>query len=66
MVKQELNKSPMDIVEGAIIFLNNLTEEDIIWENIHDRILVITWASRVVNKHSNLKMVEEKWNFMQK
>ena len=61
-----MNKRPLDIDEGAIRFLNSLTEEDIIWGNIQDRIVVITWARRVVHKHRHLKMVEVKWNFMHK
>ena len=49
-----------------INLLNDLTEEDIRWGNIQDRIVVITWANRVVHKHCHLKMVEAKWNFMHK
>ena len=52
--KLDLNKRPLDIAEGALNFLKSLTEEDIRWGNIQDRILVITWARRVVHKNHHL------------
>ena len=60
MVKKVLNKNTMDTTNNAISFLNNLTEEEIRKENIQDRVLVITWERRVVNKHHHLETVHEK------
>ena len=54
----------MDTANNEISFLKNLTEEDIEQENIQDRVLVITWARKVVNKHRHLETVEAKVNFM--
>ena len=64
MEKQDLNKRPMDTTNNAISFLNNFTEEDLRQENIQDRVMVITWARKVVNKHHHLETVEAKVNFM--
>ena len=64
--KLDLHKRPFDTAEGAINFLNSLTDEDIKQGNIWDRIPVITWARRAVHKHRHLNMVEAKWNFMHK
>ena len=64
MVKQVLNKNPIDIANNAIIFLNNLIEEEIKKANIQDRFLVITWERRVVNKYHHLETIQEKIGFM--
>jgi len=60
MVKQVLNKKPIDTTNNAIKFLNNLTEEEIKKENIQDRFLVVTWARKVVNKCHHLETVQAK------
>ena len=64
MVKQVLNKKPMDTTNNAISFLNNLTEEEIKKANIQDKVLVITLARRVVNKYHHLETVQEKIDIM--
>ena len=38
-------------------FLNRLTEEELNTTNIKDRISIITWARKVVNKHQHLDIV---------
>ena len=60
MVKHVLNKKPIDTSNNAIKFLNNLTEEEVKKQNIHDRVLVITWERKVVNKYHHLATVEVK------
>ena len=64
MVKQVFNKKPIDTSNNAIKFLNSLTEEEIKKLNIHDRVLVITWARKVVNKYHHLETVEAKIDIM--
>ena len=54
----------MDRANNAINFLNNLTEEEIRKANIQDRVLVITWEIRVVNKYHHLEIVQEKIDVM--
>ena len=54
----------MDTTNNAIYFLNNLTEEEIRKENIQDRVLVITWERRVVNKYHHLETVQAKIDVM--
>ena len=60
MVKQVLNKKPIDTTNNEIKFLNNLIEEEIKKANIQDRVLVITWARKVVNKYHHLATVQAK------
>ena len=64
MVKQVLNKNPIGTTHNAISFFNNLTEEEIRKANIQDRVLVITWERRVVNKYQHLKIVQAKIEVM--
>ena len=59
-----LNKKPIETANNAIMFLNSLTEEEIKKQNIHDRVLVITWARKVVNKYHHLETVEAKIDVM--
>ena len=44
--------------------MNNLTEDEIKKENIQDRVLVITWARKVVNKYHHLATVQAKIDVM--
>ena len=44
--------------------LNSLTKEKIKKENIQDRVLVITWERKVMNKHHHLETVQEKIDVM--
>ena len=64
MLKQVLNKKPIDTTHNAIRFLNNLTEEEIRKEDIQDRILVIMWERKVVNKYHHLETVQAKIDVM--
>ena len=64
MVKQVINKEPIDTAHNAIIFLNSLTEEEIRKANIQDSILVITWERKVVNKYHHLETIQEKIDVM--
>ena len=64
MVKHVLNKNPNATTNNAIKFLNRLTEEEINKENIQDRVLVITWARKVVNKYHHLETVQAKIDVM--
>ena len=64
MVKQVLNKKLIDTTNNAIKFLNSLTEEEIKKENIQDRVLVITWVRKVVNKYHHLEKFQVKIDVM--
>ena len=57
VVKEVLNKKPIDTANNTIGFFNGLTENDLKIANIKDRISVITWARKVVRKHQHLDTV---------
>ena len=59
-MKERLNKNPIDYAKNTIDFLNGLKEDELKATNIKDRIPIITWARKVVNKHRHLETVQEK------
>ena len=58
IVKEKLNKKPVDYAKNDIKFLNGLTEEEIIKDSIRDMIFAITWARKVVNQYHHLETVQ--------
>ena len=50
-VKEDLDKNPEDTTYNRINFLNNLSEEYLRAMGIKDKIIVTTWAKKVVGKH---------------
>ena len=63
-IREKLNKKPIDYANNSINFLNGLTEDDLKNENIKDKISIITWARKVVNKYQHLDIVQDKINIM--
>ena len=55
VVEEYLNKKPMDTTNNTINFLNTLLEEYLRKMGIRDKITVITWARKVVEKHQNIE-----------
>ena len=64
VVKQVLNKKPIDTAQNAISFLNSLIWEEIRKANIKVRISTITWARKVVRKYQHLDKVQAKIDIM--
>ena len=64
VVKEVLNKKPIDTANNSIGFLNGLNEDDLKTTNIKDRISVITWARKIVSKHQQLDIVQAKIDIM--
>ena len=64
VVKERLNKNPIDYAKNTIYFLNGLTEEELNIANIKYRISIITWARKVVNKQHHLDIIEAKMVFV--
>ena len=61
---EKLNKKPIDYANNAIKFLNRWTKDDLKNANIKDKISIITWARKVVNKYHHLDTVQAKMNIM--
>ena len=64
-VKETLNKKPIDTTNNTVNFLNGVSEDDLKNTRIKDRILVITWAKKVVGKHQHLEIIQDKIDIIQ-
>ena len=65
IIKNFLNKNPIDTANNTVSFLNGLTEDYLKATWIRDRISVITWARKVAEKHQHLDSVHAKIDIMQ-
>ena len=63
--RERLNTKPVDYANNAINFLNGLSEDDLKKENIKDRISIMTWDRKVVNKYHHLDIVQAKVDIME-
>ena len=50
-IKEALDRKPTDTTRNTINFLNTLSKEELRTMGIKDKIVVITWARKVVRKH---------------
>ena len=64
VVRQVLNKKPIESAQNAISFLNSLIVEEIKKGNIKDRTITIMLARKVANKYQHLDTVQEKIDVM--
>ena len=64
VAKETLNKNLVDYANNAIKFLNGLSKDDLKKENIKDRLSIMTWARKVVNKYHHLDIVQAKVDIM--
>ena len=64
IVKEVLNKNPIDTANNTISIMNGFTKDDLKTTNIKDIISVITWDRKVVGKHQHIDTVQAKIDFM--
>ena len=60
IVKQGLNKKPMEVAQNAIKFLSALSEDQVRRFGIQDKVVIASWARKVVGKYKILDTVQEK------
>ena len=63
-IKQDLNRKLVDTNINRINFLNTLYEEELRTMGIKDRIVVITWARKVVGKLQHIETVQANIDIM--
>ena len=59
IVKQRLNKNPMEVAQN-VNFSSTLSEDQVRRFDIQDRVVVISWARKVIGKYRMLDTVEAK------
>ena len=64
IVKQELNKKPMEVAQNAIKFLSTLSKDQVISFDIQDRVVLISWDRKVIGKYRMLDIVQTKFDII--
>ena len=57
IVKQGLNKNPIQVAQNAINFLSTLLEDKVKRFGIQDKVVVASWARKVIGKYRMLDNV---------
>ena len=60
IVKQGLNKKPMQVAQNAIKFLSTLSKDQAKRFGIQDKVIVASWAGKLIGKYRMLDTVQEK------
>ena len=60
VAREKLNKKPIEHANNAISFLNILSKDYLKKANIKDKISILNWARKVINKYLHLDTVQEK------
>ena len=60
MAREKLNMKPIEYAKNSIDFLNRLSEDDLKKSNAKDKISIMTWERKVINKHHHLDTVHAK------
>ena len=60
ILKQELNKNPIEVAQNDINFLSTLSKDQVKRFDIQDRVVVISWARKVIGKYKMLDTVQDK------
>ena len=60
IVKQGLNKKPMEVAQNAINFLSSLLEDQVRRFCIQDKVVISSWARKVIGKYRMLETIQAK------
>ena len=64
VVKHALNKNPMHVTQNAVEFLSTLSEDQIKRMGIHEKVVVVSWARRVIGKYRTMETVQAKMDII--
>ena len=59
-----MEKKPLNTAQNALNFLNSLTYQKLQEIGIKDRVAIVLWSKKFINKYQLMKMVEDKANEM--
>ena len=59
-----MEKKPLNTAHNALNFLNSLTHQNLQDIGIKDRVAIVLWAKKFINKHQLMKVVQDKANKM--
>ena len=61
---ETMEKKSLNTVHNAVNFLNSLTYQNMQDIGIKDRVAIVLWAKKFINKHQLMKVVQDKANQM--
>ena len=59
-----MEKKPLNTAQNALNFLNSLTYQKLQEIGIKDRVAIVLWSKKFINKHQLMKVVQDKVNAM--
>ena len=59
-----MEKKPLNTTQNALNFLNALTYQKLQDIRIKDRVAIVLWSKKFINKHQLMKVVQDKENAM--
>ena len=64
LANETMEKKPLNTAHNALNFLNSLTYQKLQDIGIKDRVSIVLWAKKFINKHQLMKVVQDKANKM--
>ena len=64
LANETMEKKPLNTTHNAFNFLNCLTYQNLQDIGIKDRVAIVLWAKKFINKHQLMKVVQDKANTM--
>ena len=61
---ETMEKKPLNTAQNALNFLNSLTYQNLQEIRIKDRVAIVLWSKKFINKHQLIKVVQDKSNAM--
>ena len=59
-----MEKKPLNTTQNALNFLNSLTYQKLQEIEIKDKVAIVLWSNKFINKHHLMKVVKDKSNAM--
>ena len=59
-----MEKNPLNTFQNALNFLNSLTYQKLQEIGIKERVAIVLWSKKFINKHQLMKVVQDKANAM--
>ena len=62
LANETMERKPLNTAHNALNFLNSLTYQNLQAIGIKDKVAIVLWAKKFINKHQLMKVVQDKAN----
>ena len=62
LANETMEKKPLNTAHNALNFLNSLTYQNLQDIGIKDKVAIVLWEKKFINKHQLMKVVQDKAN----